>query len=144
MNTVLLPADQMRKPGSCGKPIPGVEIELVDDAPDGRRRRERRRHPVLLHQAQPPLGVEVALHHHRAAQCLHRQHEAERGGVVQRHFDPEGWLRLVEEHRVTTSFSAPTPIRRVVDLPEEVRARYDTSSMQRLIANAAPWPFELK
>ncbi len=64
--------------------------------------------------------------------------------VVQRHFDPEDWLRLVETHRVTTSFSAPTPIRRVVDLPEEVRARYDTSSMQRLIANAAPWPFELK
>ncbi len=64
--------------------------------------------------------------------------------VVQRHFDPEGWLRLVETHKVTTSFSAPTPIRRVVDLPEEVRAKYDTSSMQRLIANAAPWPFELK
>jgi acyl-CoA synthetase (AMP-forming)/AMP-acid ligase II len=64
--------------------------------------------------------------------------------VVQRHFDPEEWLRLVEQHRVTTSFSAPTPIRRIVDLPEEVRSRYDTSSMQRLIANAAPWPFELK
>jgi len=64
--------------------------------------------------------------------------------VIQRHFDPEEWLRLVQEHGVTTSFSAPTPIRRVVDLPEEVRARYDTSSMQRLIANAAPWPFELK
>ena len=64
--------------------------------------------------------------------------------VVQRHFDPEGWLRLVQEHKVTTSFSAPTPIRRVVDLPEDVRAKYDTSSMQRLIANAAPWPFELK
>ncbi len=64
--------------------------------------------------------------------------------VVQRHFDPEEWLRLVETHKVTTSFSAPTPIRRVVDLPEEVRARYDTSSLQRLIANAAPWPFELK
>ena len=64
--------------------------------------------------------------------------------VVQRHFDPEDWLRLVERHRVTTSFSAPTPVRRIVDLPEEVRAKYDTSSMQRLIANAAPWPFELK
>jgi fatty-acyl-CoA synthase/long-chain acyl-CoA synthetase len=64
--------------------------------------------------------------------------------VVQRHFDPEDWMRLVERHRITTSFSAPTPIRRVVDLPEEVRARYDVSSMARLIANAAPWPFELK
>jgi acyl-CoA synthetase (AMP-forming)/AMP-acid ligase II len=64
--------------------------------------------------------------------------------VLQRHFDPEDWLRLIDRHKVSTSFSAPTPVRRVVDLPEDVRAKYDTSSMQRLIANAAPWPFELK
>jgi fatty-acyl-CoA synthase/long-chain acyl-CoA synthetase len=29
VDTVLLPEDQMRKPGSCGKPAPGVEIMLV-------------------------------------------------------------------------------------------------------------------
>jgi fatty-acyl-CoA synthase/long-chain acyl-CoA synthetase len=64
--------------------------------------------------------------------------------IVQRHFDPEDWLRLVDKHKVSTSFSAPTPVRRIVDLPEDIRQKYDTSSMQRLIANAAPWPFELK
>src|SRR3546814_662565 len=64
--------------------------------------------------------------------------------IVQRHFDPEDWLRLFDRHKVTTSFSAPTPIRRVVDLPDEVRSRYDTSSLTSLLANAAPWPFELK
>ena len=64
--------------------------------------------------------------------------------VVQRHFEAESWLALVDEHKVTTTFSAPTPIRRVVDLPAEVRAKYDYSSMKRVIANAAPWPFELK
>jgi fatty-acyl-CoA synthase/long-chain acyl-CoA synthetase len=64
--------------------------------------------------------------------------------VIQRHFDPEEWLQLVERHKVTTSFSAPTPIRRVVDLPAGVVEGYDTSSLQRLLANAAPWPFELK
>jgi fatty-acyl-CoA synthase/long-chain acyl-CoA synthetase len=64
--------------------------------------------------------------------------------VVMRDFDPRRWLELVERHRVTTTFSAPTPIRRVVDLPpEEIRAR-DLSSLRRTIANAAPWPFELK
>jgi len=31
INTVLEPADQMRKPGSCGKPAPLVEIALLDD-----------------------------------------------------------------------------------------------------------------
>ncbi|MEV0660714.1 AMP-binding protein [Actinomadura luteofluorescens] len=64
--------------------------------------------------------------------------------VVMRDFDPERWLDLVERHRVTTTFSAPTPIRRVVDLPEETIRRRDLSSLRRVIANAAPWPFELK
>ncbi len=32
VDTVLMPGDQMRKPGSCGKPAPGIEIMLVDDA----------------------------------------------------------------------------------------------------------------
>ncbi len=64
--------------------------------------------------------------------------------VVLRKFDPVKWLELVQRHRVTTTFSAPTPIRRVVDLDPDVIARYDTSSLARVIANAAPWPFELK
>jgi fatty-acyl-CoA synthase/long-chain acyl-CoA synthetase len=64
--------------------------------------------------------------------------------VLQRKFDPEDWLRLLERWRVTTTFSAPTPIRLVCQLPEAVKARYDRSSMKRMIANAAPWSFALK
>ncbi|HEX2851405.1 MAG TPA: AMP-binding protein [Acidimicrobiales bacterium] len=64
--------------------------------------------------------------------------------IVQRHFVAEEWLALVDRHKVTTTFSAPTPIRRVLDLPDEVRSRYDYSSMKRFVANAAPWPFDLK
>lgn len=64
--------------------------------------------------------------------------------VVQRKFDAEDWLRLVHTYRVTTTFSAPTPIRMVCRLPDEVKRRYDVSSMKRMIANAAPWSFALK
>jgi fatty-acyl-CoA synthase/long-chain acyl-CoA synthetase len=64
--------------------------------------------------------------------------------VLQRKFDPEDWLRLVHTWRVTTTFSAPTPIRMVCQLPAEVKARYDVRSMRRMIANAAPWSFALK
>ncbi len=64
--------------------------------------------------------------------------------VVQRHFDAEEWLQLVEKHKVTTTFSAPTPVRRAVDLPLETIKKYDCSSMRVLLANAAPWAFELK
>ena len=64
--------------------------------------------------------------------------------VVQHKFDPEDWLRLVQAYRVTTTFTAPTPIRMICSLPGEVKDRYDRSSMKRLIANAAPWTLTLK
>ncbi len=64
--------------------------------------------------------------------------------VTQYAFDPEDWLRLVSTHRVSATFSAPTPIRRVTSLPEEIKAEYDVSSLRSLIANAAPWTMKLK
>jgi acyl-CoA synthetase (AMP-forming)/AMP-acid ligase II len=64
--------------------------------------------------------------------------------IVQRHFEPTEWLELVQRHEVTTTFGAPTPIRRVLDLGPDVIRQYDTSSLARVVANAAPWPFELK
>ena len=64
--------------------------------------------------------------------------------VVQHKFDAEDWLRLLDTYRATSSFSAPTPIRMICDLPDEVKARYDTSSMRVMVANAAPWSFALK
>lgn len=64
--------------------------------------------------------------------------------IVQRKFDPEDWLRLVDKYKVTSTFSAPALIRMVCTLPGEVKAKYDRSSMKRMIANAAPWSFALK
>jgi fatty-acyl-CoA synthase/long-chain acyl-CoA synthetase len=64
--------------------------------------------------------------------------------VLQRKFDAEDWLRLVAKHRVSSTFSAPTPIRLVCNLPDERKRRYDRSSMRIMIANAAPWSFALK
>ena len=67
------------------------------------------------------------------------------GTVVTQHsFDPEDWLRLVDTHQVTATFSAPTPVRRICALPDEVKARYDVSSLASTIANAAPWTMTLK
>jgi acyl-CoA synthetase (AMP-forming)/AMP-acid ligase II len=64
--------------------------------------------------------------------------------VVLRKFDASAWLRLVREHRVTTTFSAPTQLKRIVNLPAEELAGADMSSMHCLIANAAPVPYALK
>jgi fatty-acyl-CoA synthase/long-chain acyl-CoA synthetase len=64
--------------------------------------------------------------------------------IIQRKFEPEDWLRLVDKYRVTSTFCAPPPIRLVCALPAEVKARYDRSSMRVMLANAAPWSFALK
>jgi acyl-CoA synthetase (AMP-forming)/AMP-acid ligase II len=64
--------------------------------------------------------------------------------VVLRKFDASRWLELVREHHVTNTFSAPTQLKRIVSLPDDVLAAADMSSMVTLIANAAPVPYSLK
>ncbi|MGH3272823.1 MAG: class I adenylate-forming enzyme family protein, partial [Streptosporangiaceae bacterium] len=64
--------------------------------------------------------------------------------VVQRKFDAQDWLRLVAAYRVSSTFAAPAPIRLVCGLPGAIKAKYDRSSMKRMLANAAPWSFALK
>ena len=64
--------------------------------------------------------------------------------VVMRSFDPAEWLRLVATHGVTSTFSAPTHLKRIVSLPDDVLAAADVSSLRTLIANAAPVPYALK
>jgi fatty-acyl-CoA synthase/long-chain acyl-CoA synthetase len=64
--------------------------------------------------------------------------------ILQRKFDAEDWLRLVDKYKVSSSFSAPALVRMVCALPADVKARYDRSSMRIMLANAAPWSFALK
>jgi long-chain acyl-CoA synthetase len=64
--------------------------------------------------------------------------------VVQRKFDAEDWLRLVDKYKVSSTFSAPALVRMICALPAQVKDRYDRSSMRVMIANAAPWSYALK
>jgi fatty-acyl-CoA synthase/long-chain acyl-CoA synthetase len=64
--------------------------------------------------------------------------------VIMPKFDPEEALHLIAKHRVTSTFMAPILLKRIVDLPESVRARYDVSSMQVIVVAAAPCPMKVK
>jgi long-chain acyl-CoA synthetase len=64
--------------------------------------------------------------------------------VLMDRFDPETLLALVERHRVTSSHMVPTQFKRLLALPEPVRARYDVSSLRCMIHAAAPCPQEVK
>jgi len=58
--------------------------------------------------------------------------------IVQRKFDAEDWLRLVDKYKASSTFSAPALVRMICALPREVKDRYDRSSMRVMVANAAP------
>ena len=64
--------------------------------------------------------------------------------VIMPKFDPERALEQIQRHRCTSTFMAPTLLKRIVDLPESVRARYDVSSMRTIIMAAAPCPMSVK
>lgn len=64
--------------------------------------------------------------------------------VVMEHFDAEQWLALVERYRVTHCQMVPVMFTRLLHLPDEVRARHDTSSLECIVHAAAPCPVHVK
>ena len=64
--------------------------------------------------------------------------------VIMSHFDPEGFLRLVEKHHVTHSQLVPTMFIRMLKLAPETRAQYKLQTLQVAIHAAAPCPVPIK
>ncbi|MFT4277878.1 MAG: AMP-binding protein [Rhodopseudomonas sp.] len=64
--------------------------------------------------------------------------------IIMEHFDPEQYLALVEKYKVTHSQLVPTMFSRMLKLPEEVRKKYDLSTLEVAIHAAAPCPPQVK
>jgi long-chain acyl-CoA synthetase len=64
--------------------------------------------------------------------------------VLMTKFDAEECLRLVAAERVTTTAMVPAHFVRILELPESVRAKYDVSSLRRVLHAAAPCPPDVK
>ena len=131
------PASMLYTSGTTGRPKGAVRQPLDPAAII----------PLLRHIGFEESDVYLTtgpLYHSGPGGFLQIAHLLGNTAVIQRRFDAEDWLRLVQTYRVSMTFSAPTPVRLVVNLPAEVKARYDRSSMRRMIANAAPWSFALK
>ncbi|GGS49114.1 acyl-CoA synthetase [Planobispora rosea] len=64
--------------------------------------------------------------------------------VVMERFDPERALALIEKYGVTHAQWVPTMFIKMLKLPQEVRAKYDVSSLRCAIHAAAPCPIPVK
>jgi len=63
--------------------------------------------------------------------------------VLERHFDPERSLALVARHRAEVFVAVPVMLLRMLELPAEVRARYDTSSLRFVPLSGSALPGNL-
>jgi long-chain acyl-CoA synthetase len=118
-----------------------------------------RRQPVTPEQAQlaqamfaTALGMEAGM---RALMCAPMYHSAPSSYVVQSalrdadlwiepRFDAEGVLRLIEAERITHLYIVPTMMRRLLQLPADVRARYDVGTVRFAASTGAPCDPETK
>ncbi len=87
--------------------------------------------PAPLYHA-APLGFSMA--------CLRSGIQV----VVMEHFEAERALKYIERYRVTHSQWVPTMFVRMLKLPDEVRTKYDVSSLKCAIHAAAPCPIPVK
>ncbi len=75
-----------------------------------------------------------------ASSALHMGHAV----VLMDKWTPEGMLKLIDQYQVTNSHMVPTQFHRLLGLPEDVRKRYDVSSLRSMVHAAAPCPIETK
>ena len=64
--------------------------------------------------------------------------------VLEPRFDPEDMLQLIERHRITHQHMVPTMFVRLMRLPDEIKRRYDLSSLRFIVHGAAPCPPQVK
>jgi len=63
--------------------------------------------------------------------------------VLRRRFDPEDTLRAVAQHRASALAVVPVMLQRILELPRETIARYDTHALKVIAVSGSALPGEL-
>ena len=114
------------RPKGVRRPLLDVPPELVIDV----MRQTLIRHLGLQAGDEVHLAIGPLYH---SAPCVHALLSLNLGHalVVASHFSPEPALELIQRHGVTNSFMVPTMFHRMLALPDDVRSRYDVSSLRQ-------------
>lgn len=64
--------------------------------------------------------------------------------ILEPRFDPEDLLRMIEQDRITHIHMVPIMFNRLLKLPDDVKRKYDLSSLEMVVHAAAPCPVPVK
>jgi long-chain acyl-CoA synthetase len=136
--------------GTTGTPR-GVRRPEIRSPEEARRRKESSRPPQDL----TGVSADWAYEHHHALITLPLHHGVGPRGARVCHaeggtcylldrYDPERALEIIDRAGITHWTTVPTMLQRMRNLPEEVLAGYDVSSMRVLAVGSAPSSMALK
>jgi long-chain acyl-CoA synthetase len=135
--------DMLYSSGTTGRPK-GVKAALIDEPFDADIPLAALSRALYGFNEQTVYLSPAPLYHAAPLRFCMSAHRAGATVVVMEKFEPEFALRLIETHRVTASQWVPTHFIRMLKLPEDVRRKYDLSSLRCAIHAAAPCPIETK
>lgn len=135
--------DMLYSSGTTGRPK-GIKWPLEHALPGARTMLVDLLHGLFGYGSETRYLCPAPLYH--AAPLRHAMVTIKMGGtaVIMDRFDAEGALRLIERYKITHSQWVPTMFVRLLKLPDDVRERYNLSSMKMAVHAAAPCPIEIK
>ncbi|ABG39894.1 AMP-dependent synthetase and ligase [Paraglaciecola sp. T6c] len=130
--------------GSTGKPK-GIKREYDEQRPDP--------YTVFAGLAKALMQLDSGDRFYIAAPLYHSAPHAltlcclAAGNVtvfIEPKFDPERFLADVQQHKITHTYIVPTMMIRLLKLPQEVREKYDMSSLRYALSTGSAWPVDVK
>lgn len=101
---------------------------------------------AFVQDMRPDARVQITGPMYHAAPNVYAQSMAMVGADVwlESKFDPEALLAAIDKHKLTNLNLVPLMFVRLLKLPEEVRSKYDVSSLRHIVHAAAPCPPDVK
>ncbi|MDB5771242.1 MAG: AMP-dependent synthetase and ligase [Burkholderia sp.] len=135
--------DMLYSSGTTGRPK-GIKPVVKDEAIDEPAPLHRVANHLLRFSADTVYMSTAPLYH--AGPLRVTMYVMREGGtsIVMEHFNEERALALIDQYKVTHSQWVPTMFVRMLKLPDEVRNKYDVSTMTMAMHGAAPCPVQVK
>lgn len=137
-------SDMLYSSGTTGRPK-GIRLPLPEDGDIAASN-------ILVQLAQAAFGFgpdsiylsPAPLYHAAPLRWCMAVHRLGGTVIVMEKFDPERALALIEQYKVNVSQWVPTHFVRILKLPQDIRDKYDVSSLKSAVHAAAPCPVPVK